>query len=678
MATRPRLVALNMKHRRPQHSWTQEERLLLCCAKRFFDLRNKDITKIFNYLYNPKIRAEGFTNGLPTSTLTTQWADMQRRSHKDWHAVHTNVSFAQGPLVFQEIIEKIRHACRVLGIGLVARAIDLIVHPQQPIHRRDSTNSNERPRMAHNTILHPPVVDQDREPTPMPQTQASRAPQAPTDTTSNNQVSTQAISRIRSYTLGNRNEQAVRCGQVPNILWRFSNDESMGINHRSGYVANTFIGDLGNIPTPEERAQEFPTWVEIHARPRKIPSPFISTSTDPLVAVHRALTRDKNAFVSIIDATQIKSQNIFYMKDLMQQYNIYTPSYRGAKEYVVWGSICRPAIVTSVRADELLQIAEENADIKAALQLDIISSSPNCKSQLYNRLRLKTFDSDLAVGRTIGTFLRLIRLPNDYLDDVANSLNTSWSFTTSGDTSEFCRGVHQGFQATPAPPDEFLETASLIQDTVMQDHDESTSDSSNHQITHDIDIRDYVIVDHPQQENVGTSQAFQTEVREPMDRLSIHDDTEELTHNQPYGDVLSLPIATATAVRTISLFNPDSESLIMVPNTQRSTPVLESIESAEPLLAQKEEEEEEEEEEDEVKPPIVSRTLTPTPNISSEAVPNTSTQSHARAPSESSESTIGPQTPSSNRFSMERSRIDRVLNYDWQSFWDYLHNVPNQ
>lgn len=678
---RPRLIALNMKHRRPQHRWTQEERQILCCMKRFFDLKNKDITRVFNYTYGHKIRAEGFSDGLPTSTLAIQWKDLWRKNHNDWHAVHTDVSFEQGPERFTHLIEKIKYACHTLQIGLVARARDLVVlSPQETSYRRVSqvgtSYANDIlsvPR--HSVILHSPIVDQDAQPNPPPSSHIPRASQAsealPIDATSTRSVPTEVVSKIRSFALGSGNERPHRPSQVPHILWRFSNDESMGINHRSGYIANAFINEIGNIPTPNERVQEFPTWLEIHVRPRKIPSPFISTTTDPLMAVHRALTRDQNAFVSIIDSTQIESESIFYMKDLMKQYNIYTPGYRGAKEYVVWGAICRPAIVTSIRADELVQIANTYPDIKAALQLDTIRASPNCKSQLHNRLALKTFESDFAVGKTVGKFLRLIRLQSVYLEDVSKSLNTSWSLTISDDTTEFIRGVNEGFHTTIAPlsPVNVPENTFHSQETTIRSQDESPSDNITQQVAQDIDLRDYVIVDDPQQEDIAH------DIRQSMDRFSIDDDAENFSDHQLDTAIQSLPeMATTIATRRISVFEPASEAWVTVPETQCLTPpgVVESVENGLPASSPLDDDNEERgdddaDDDDDGETVKVKTELLTTPTLN-----------HTRSYSESSDSTIGNQTPASKRFSEERSHVKRVLNYDWPTFWDSLHQAGSQ
>lgn len=687
MVPRPRLFALNPRYRRPQHRWTQEERLLLCSARRFFDLSYKDIAKIFNHIYATKIRAEGFFEGLPAKTLNTQYEDLKKRDHKDWRAVHYDVNFDQGPSLFHHIIEKIRHASQVLHIGLVARARDLVRSPQgRPIipQSRTSQQSSVIPRQdgilrapADNPILHSPVIDQDRLETSEASTQPSQTPQVP-----------KSISkRIRSFKLNSNTEKPIRPSQIPNLLWRFANDESQGINHRCGFVAKEFLDDIFNIPPIEERTKEFGEWVRQHVTRKKMSSALISTSVDPLVVIHRAVTQNKYAFFSLIDSSQIDSQHIFHMQDMIRQFDVWTPGYRGTKEYVVYGCICRSAIVTSIRTDELLKIAETHPDIRAALQLEIIASSPNCKDQLYEKLKEKIFESDFAVGATIGKLLRLCRLPLEYVDDVAALLNKSWSFTSSDDTAEFSRGASQGFQTNTELSiiDQVPEAMRHSQGTYSESQDESIVNGQH--VAHNVDAQDYVMVDPVQREEAPTDRQA-AELRHSMDGISIHDDGEDFLDDQ-IGTVNRSPsaMATTTATRVISVFEPDSESWVMVPETQRlTTPgVVESVENALPASGQGDDDDGETgvKTEMEMELPALSWTPHAQPIGSQEyavqQTPTTPTRKHNRSYSESSESTISAQTAVANhRLSEERSRVNRVLNYDWPTFWDSLHQVGTQ
>ncbi|OKL56425.1 hypothetical protein UA08_08187 [Talaromyces atroroseus] len=551
MTSNPPTLALNFRRRRVQHKWTQEERMLLCCMKRFFDLSNRDITKIFNSLYETKIRNEGFSDGLPRSTVNTQWEDLRRKRHLDFNLVH----------------------------------------------REPGSSVSAVPESTENS-------------------QSSDVPEP--------------ITRIRSYALKNEIQPPTRPSNVPGLLWRFSNDDSMGINHRSGYIAGAFINDIGNIPSPEERAAEFPTWLECHVRPRRIPSPFISSSMDPLVPIHRALTRGKNAF------------------DLMKQYQIYTPGYRGVKEYIIWGAIGRGAIVMSFRADHLITIANEHPDIKNALQLELISVSPNCKSQLYKKIATKEFENDLSIGKVIGKFLRLLHLQQEYVEDVALALNSSWSFTSSETNTDFLRGARQAYQ----------EIASPLQSQTSASQSQSSPDRRPSNIDlGDQDTHDYVIVDRPQADRTIQDQ----QLRQSIDRLSIHDNEELPIQN--YSRVIaarSPSVAARTvATRRISLFDQESESWVVIPEAQPSIRgrdlILPSIENGTPPCEQTD-----------AQPPSSQQPTFETPTSSPKI-------KRSRSESTDSESTLSPSTPA-RQFSRERSHVDRVLGIDWASFWDSMQN----
>jgi hypothetical protein len=219
------------------------------------------------------------------------------------------------------------------------------------------------------------------------------------------------------------------CQSTPKLLWRCANDNSQGINHRNGYVAYIFTDRLGSIPSPEEYTRDtFRAMVENHVRMHQIPSPFISTSVDPLVAIHRALRQEDHAIISLVDTTQLDQSLIFSMHELMNQYDIKIRGYTGRKEYPIWGAISKSALVMTFRIDELLKIAEQNTDIKAVLKPDLIADSPRYWTHLTKGLAQGNSETGPGAGRAIGKLLRLLDLPPDYVDDAAALLNQSWKF----------------------------------------------------------------------------------------------------------------------------------------------------------------------------------------------------------------------------------------------------------
>ena len=63
--------------RRPRHKWERQDREVLCLLYRFYNNSAKDLTAVFNYLFKDCLAREKFKNGLPSTTLATQWHDMR-------------------------------------------------------------------------------------------------------------------------------------------------------------------------------------------------------------------------------------------------------------------------------------------------------------------------------------------------------------------------------------------------------------------------------------------------------------------------------------------------------------------------------------------------------------------------------------------------------------------------
>ncbi|KAL1966656.1 hypothetical protein VTN77DRAFT_4067 [Rasamsonia byssochlamydoides] len=341
------LIELDLRRRHPQNKWTTRQRILLCCLRRFFDLSRAEETVIFNTVFLEDVRPLGFPLGLSKATLNTQWEDMKKRSHEVFIRVHMDTAFCDGERLFSATFAEIKAASQKAGIELQKRAVDLDIGKfsigRGAKKALPSTNISSHNQEAPDVpSTRPEMPDPIRTPDvhPIPS-------QKPTRSTST---------------------------RVPNLLWRWSNDDSQGINCRAGYVGYLFTERLALIPAPGDFKQdEFRAMFENHALKRRIPSPFISTSLDPLTVIHRALRNRNHALVSLIDSTQIDQDMTFSMEELMVRYRIHTPGYAGKKELLIWGIIPMRAIVMSFWIDDLLRIAEENPDIKAVLQLEMIA-----------------------------------------------------------------------------------------------------------------------------------------------------------------------------------------------------------------------------------------------------------------------------------------------------------------
>jgi hypothetical protein len=116
---------LNPRAKRQCHKWKAEERILLCCMRRWFNFDRKQEAAIFDSVFGARARTEGFENGLPSSTLVTQWEDLGKRAHKDWIDVHERTNFAEGPSSFRNVLDRIQNASSALRIPVLRRSTDI-------------------------------------------------------------------------------------------------------------------------------------------------------------------------------------------------------------------------------------------------------------------------------------------------------------------------------------------------------------------------------------------------------------------------------------------------------------------------------------------------------------------------------------------------------------------------
>lgn len=111
-------------HERPLHNtWTMQQQMFLCCIRRFFEVTREEEAKLFNYVFADDVRQCGFENGLPVSTINTQWADLQRRRRDIWVLVHEK-PFAEAKSFFRAVIRDINIAANCVGIAVFERQFD--------------------------------------------------------------------------------------------------------------------------------------------------------------------------------------------------------------------------------------------------------------------------------------------------------------------------------------------------------------------------------------------------------------------------------------------------------------------------------------------------------------------------------------------------------------------------
>jgi hypothetical protein len=92
-------------------------------------------------------------------------------------------------------------------------------------------------------------------------------------------------------------------------------------------VAKHFVADIGKeFKSPNDFShKDLKKFIEYHFGRKQEPTPFISTTIDPLDVIHRGL-RSENGIpkISIIDTSYIPQNNIFSMNRLTKEFGITT------------------------------------------------------------------------------------------------------------------------------------------------------------------------------------------------------------------------------------------------------------------------------------------------------------------------------------------------------------------
>lgn len=125
------------QRRRPVHRpWTDKNRIILCLLKRSYE--RKHIAPIWSHIFQNRLTFEGFTHGIPATTLDAQYQEM--KGGGSGHEIHTHISDATQELVEREYrtyLDEIRQAIQRLGNGIMFRSSALAKSTRpQPRARR--------------------------------------------------------------------------------------------------------------------------------------------------------------------------------------------------------------------------------------------------------------------------------------------------------------------------------------------------------------------------------------------------------------------------------------------------------------------------------------------------------------------------------------------------------------
>ncbi|KAL2013212.1 hypothetical protein VTN00DRAFT_737 [Thermoascus crustaceus] len=474
---------LNFSIPRPRNKWTEHQRDALCCIRRFFSLSKDDEKSIFNRIFEQDLLKCGFSNGIPSSSLNTQWVDIRAKSDYVWGEVYLRTEFTEKEGRWAPIVAEIRNAAQELDITLQEKTFDDIDvssfgcrRPAKPRARRvkELISEEQEQKQAMNEVGTETssafaALDEINSITTTPSSVKEHyLPPFNVDNTKKDGLPTAGgkvcfwcsdegvdlHSPERNHDIESLLESST--GQTtpspikkPKLLYRWHNADSNGINTRSWFVAGLFQDNPKTIPLPTDYSDdEFDIMLERHLRIERVSSPFISTTGTPLAPIHRALRKREGAVLTLIDSSKVQAE-IYSAQFLMWQKKIKISRYQGYDEFLVWGEIPRGAIICSTKITDLERIAANNTDIGVLLKLDVIESFEKIRISMKNKLSLGNGRFDRATGFTVGKLLRHVGVPERYTDDVAKRIAASWRFKKKqGARTAYLEGVRIGYMSS--------------------------------------------------------------------------------------------------------------------------------------------------------------------------------------------------------------------------------------
>ena len=220
----------------------------------------------------------------------------------------------------------------------------------------------------------------------------------------------------------------------PQLVFRFYNQNSSGVNGPTGMRAGLFQNSREKLPPPpdidseafrKEAAKHF-SWI-------REPTPFISTYESILPVLHRGLLSSMDASIAVIDLhTVSRSQRrdqskVYVAAHLIQRLGLRQEAhgYRAISEWLVWGMIHEEAIVATFKIKDLRTFLAGSPDVRNVLRFPEIENSRNA-NEYREKLEGNFNQVGRASGRVVGKFLNFIALPEFYIQKAASKISRDW------------------------------------------------------------------------------------------------------------------------------------------------------------------------------------------------------------------------------------------------------------
>jgi hypothetical protein len=307
-----------VNRRRPRHKWERQDREVLCLLYRFYNNSAKDLTAIFNYLFKDCLEREKFKNGLPSTTLATQWHDMRAGANGNdlWRKINIDQTLMDCRTQYGDIKNSIEDVACALGLELCLRVQPAEVNTTRS-HRlgrraqrieqigevlsdamsaaEDTEPEKERPnklRRTRSTVDTLGIFSEAQSSTQVTtcasESVDGRTPDAPSQV-SPTVLEGETAQSPHARSGYNNNPPKI----VPRLLFRFSDDTSAAkgpfLKDSTGFIAGSFVANPSDIPPVPTEILKALALMHLTPDQRISQTPFISFFSSMLPTFHRAL-----------------------------------------------------------------------------------------------------------------------------------------------------------------------------------------------------------------------------------------------------------------------------------------------------------------------------------------------------------------------------------------------------
>jgi hypothetical protein len=435
--------------KRPSHRWTLAERETLCVLWRWYCNSPKELAKVFNGYFSTKSRSDHHLE-VTGSALAVQLYEMQRHGVKAeaFISVYIETLFVDEFCVWSDIKRDLEQTAKRLFIVLERRKSEDKEELSQRIDQVSRKVKRKKALSCVDSVLgNIAFRSEDTESDPStPRTRPryltpSPTPQKGSETQHNSVKARKTHYRhtpatpqsLRRPLLPGSSSLKTEVEQLPRpqLVFRFYNNNSSGVNAPSGMRAGLFQDQENIYPPPDINSKAFRKEAATHFSWTQEPTPFISMYESILPVLHRGLLSTIDACIAVIDLhTVSRSRNhskvyagAHIIKRLGLQQVAY--GYRARSEWLVWGIIEKEAIVTTFKVENLRRYLTGSPDVCIVLRFPDIESSRNA-DEYRKRLKGNLNQVGKAAGRVIGKFLGFIELPESYVESAAKKVARDW------------------------------------------------------------------------------------------------------------------------------------------------------------------------------------------------------------------------------------------------------------